>query len=84
MIAIRKNWREKGIRANLLGSNPHSNGLLFSLSEKVFFEVKFKMNNKSPIKIQIIFLEYNKRMIIYTNEARFFDWKSNIMFILYK
>lgn len=34
--AIRKNWIENGDRADLFGSNPHSNGDLFSRS---FFEV---------------------------------------------
>lgn len=32
ITAIRKNCKEKGIRADLLGSNPHSNGELFSRS----------------------------------------------------
>lgn len=33
MIANKKNRREKGKRADLIGSNPHSNGDLFSRSE---------------------------------------------------
>lgn len=32
ITASRKNRREKGIRADLLGSNPHSNGDIFSRS----------------------------------------------------
>ena len=40
MIAMRKNWIEKGIRALVFGSNPHSNADLFSRSLKVFFESK--------------------------------------------
>lgn len=43
ITAIKKNCREKGIRALFFGSNPHSKGLFFSRSEKVFFEVKFKI-----------------------------------------
>lgn len=39
ITAIRKNWRENGIRADDLGSNPHSNGDLFSRSANVFFEI---------------------------------------------
>lgn len=35
--AILKNRREKGLRLKLKGSNPHSNGLDFSLSENLFF-----------------------------------------------
>lgn len=38
MTAIKKNWREKGIRAEDFGSNPHSKGELFSRSENVFFD----------------------------------------------
>lgn len=38
ITAIKKNWREKGIRAEDLGSNPHSKGDLFSRSENVFFD----------------------------------------------
>jgi len=40
IIAIRKNWREKGSRAEFFGSNPHSKGLLFSRSINVFLEIK--------------------------------------------
>jgi len=32
MMAIKKNWREKGSRAEVFGSNPHSKGDLFSRS----------------------------------------------------
>jgi hypothetical protein len=35
--AIRKNRREKGSRAVLVGSNPHSKGDIFSRSISVFF-----------------------------------------------
>lgn len=38
MIAIRKNWIEKGIRAVVFGSNPHSNADLFSRSLNDFFD----------------------------------------------
>lgn len=34
--AIKKNFEEKGIREDLLGSNPHSNGDIFSRSRIVF------------------------------------------------
>ena len=36
MIAIRKNRREKGSRADPRGSNPHSKGEFFSRSVTVF------------------------------------------------
>lgn len=38
ITAIKKKRREKGSRADPLGSNPHSNGEFFSRSEIVFFE----------------------------------------------
>jgi hypothetical protein len=37
-MAIRKNRRENGSRADLFGSNPHSNGYLFSRSSNIFFD----------------------------------------------
>lgn len=38
-MASKKNRREKGDRAEVLGSNPHSNGEDFSRSFAVFFEI---------------------------------------------
>lgn len=35
--AIKKNWDENGIREDLFGSNPHSNGDIFSRSIYDFF-----------------------------------------------
>lgn len=83
IIAIRKNWRENGIRALFLGSNPHSKGEFFSLSWKVFFDVKLIIA-KRIIKIidtkNVILID---EKIIYT-KFRFFDWKSTIIIILCK
>lgn len=83
IIAIKKNCRENGIRAFDLGSNPHSKGEFFSLSENDFFDSKFKAIIIK--KMIIIFIVVRKVIIciIYTI-SRFFDWKSNIFFILYK
>lgn len=39
ITAIRKNRDENGSRAEFLGSNPHSNGDLFSRSSFIFFEI---------------------------------------------
>lgn len=39
ITAIKKNCKENGRRADLFGSNPHSKGLFFSRSIKVFFEI---------------------------------------------
>ena len=38
ITAIKKNRKEKGNRADVLGSNPHSKGELFSRSKNDFFE----------------------------------------------
>ena len=45
MIAKRKNRREKGSRADLIGSNPHSKGELFSRS----LRARFERTQPSPI-----------------------------------
>jgi len=39
ITAIRKNRDEKGSCAEFFGSNPHSNGELFSRSSLIFFEI---------------------------------------------
>lgn len=49
IIAIKKNCKENGIRALVLGSNPHSKGEFFSLSEKVFFETIFRITKSKII-----------------------------------
>lgn len=51
ITAIKKNCNEKGSRAEFLGSNPHSNGLLFSRSINVFFEI---IEARNIIKDEII------------------------------
>lgn len=83
IIAIKKNWIENGKRELFLGSNPHSKGEFFSLSKNVFFEIIFKISTKK----NTINIEKAKNVIamkiIYTR-IRFFDWKSNIIFILCK
>lgn len=39
ITAIKKKCNENGIREDLLGSNPHSNGDLFSRSVNLFLEI---------------------------------------------
>lgn len=82
MIAIKKNWIEKGIRDDDFGSNPHSNGELFSLSKITFFEIKFKIKSIMLIIVKAINVEFISSKINYACE-RFFDWKSNIIIILH-
>lgn len=38
IIVIRKNRKEKGIRDDEIGSNPHSKGDIFSKSNFIFFD----------------------------------------------
>lgn len=67
ITAIRKNCSENGIRAELFGSNPHSNGDLFSRSLIDFFDSVVAINITNigiinlieilVIKIMIIFLD---------------------------
>jgi hypothetical protein len=42
ITAIRKNRDENGRRAEFFGSNPRSNGDLFSRSSLIFFEISVK------------------------------------------
>lgn len=83
MMAIKKNWFENGSREQFHGSNPHSNGDLFSRSIILFFEIKFNVIIRIIITLKITITIRVIILIIYT-KSRFFDWKSNIIFILYK
>lgn len=84
IIVIKKNRREKGKREEDLGSNPHSNGDDFSRSTKVFFD-KIDASNITTTEInKIIKLIVKIDKIIYTINNRPYDWKSNILFILYR
>lgn len=63
---IKKNRKEKGIRDDDFGSNPHSNGELFSRSIKVFFE-RIEANSIITNEIIKIIDEMNNIIkIIYT------------------
>lgn len=51
---IRKNWILKGRWLGEIGSNPHSNGDIFSWSIKDFFEIRmFKNMRREEIIISI-------------------------------
>lgn len=84
ITAIKKNCREKGIRAEDLGSNPHSNGDLFSRSINVFFEIIVASIIMIILIVKVSTTSIVVNRIIYTNLIRSFDWKSNIIIILYK
>lgn len=84
IMVIKKKCNEKGIRAIDLGSNPHSNGEHFSWSIRDFFDrIKDKIIKINEIKIKIKDI-VNIKIIIYIKIIKLFDWKSNILNILYK
>ncbi len=66
MIAIKKNRKENGIREELIGSNPHSNGDLFSRSIIVFLDKVEASNMIMLVIIKIIVLIIKVEKIIYT------------------
>lgn len=80
IIAIKKNRREKGNRAEFLGSNPHSNGEFFSRSIVVFFD-----RNVAIVITMIEIIKINKLIkkvykIIYIKiKFKPYDWKSYIL-----
>lgn len=84
IIAIKKNRIEKGSRAELIGSNPHSKGDDFSRSIVAFLDKA----EASPITITLIKkikVPIKKiKKIIYTNSIRLYNWKLYILIILYK
>ena len=50
ITASKKNRREKGIRADLFGSNPHSKGEFFSRSNSIFFETEVETTESKRIR----------------------------------
>jgi hypothetical protein len=66
IIVIKKNRIENGIREEFIGSNPHSNGEVFSRSFKDFFDNNLAKYITIIAIIKIISLIKYKVMIIYT------------------
>lgn len=65
ITVIRKKWREKGIRAEDLGSNPHSKGEHFSRSINDFLD-RIIDRNIIIFEIIIIIIDTKKiKIIIY-------------------
>lgn len=71
ITAIRKNRKEKGSREELLGSNPHSKGDLFSRSIIVFFDkIDAKIITITTIvakinaMIEMIIITYSKLSLV--------------------
>ena len=78
ITATKKNRRDKGVRDNLFGVNPHSKGLSFSRSSKVFLESsipnikRITLNRLFTIKNVINFIKF--KIVVKT----FFRWQWNI------
>lgn len=76
ITARRKNRREKGIRADLLGSKPHSKGEFFSRSKDSFLEIeidtvrRIKINNIETTDERIIVFITNWCMVIKYEDIR--------------
>lgn len=72
--ANKKKRKEKGLRAEFLGSNPHSNGLIFSRCELEWYIVNFATVNKvAAMKIANVVLK--KNISIYQEQEVFFSLK---------
>jgi hypothetical protein len=77
ITAIKKNRDEKCSRAELFGSNPHSN--LFSRSSLIFFEINVANIIMTDDNMMVIVAEVIIIIIIYLVFHRFLDWKSSIL-----
>jgi hypothetical protein len=70
ITAIKKNHKENGSRADLLGSNPHSDGEPFSWSSVIFFEIKEVMiimiivNANASIAIKVVIITCRTNFLI--------------------
>ena len=69
ITAIKKNRREKGRRAEPLGSNPHSNGEFFSRSVIVFLASKDARIITKELMIRVKIIE-NSKIIIASSKLR--------------
>ena len=82
IMAMRKNRSEKGSRADPFGSNPHSNGDLFSRSAIVFFARSVEIIITTVAIIRIMRMDIIAININYPGNTRLIDWKSIVLFIL--
>jgi hypothetical protein len=79
ITAIKKNRDEKGSRAEFFGSNPHSNGDLFSRSSLIFFEINVANIIMTDDNMMVIVAAVIIIIIIYLVFHKFLDWKSSIL-----
>jgi hypothetical protein len=79
ITAIKKNRDEKGSRAEFFGSNPHSNGELFSRSSLFFFDTNVASIIMIDDNKMVIVAAITVIIIIYLAFHKFLDWKSSIL-----
>lgn len=79
ITAIRKNRDEKGSRAEFFGSNPHSNGDLFSRSSFIFFEISVVNTIMAADNRMVTIAAVTIIVITYLAFHKFLDWKSSIL-----
>lgn len=79
ITAIRKNRDENGNRAEFFGSNPHSNGDLFSRSSLIFFDTRVAKIIIVADRIRVTIAAVVTIIIIYLVFHKFLDWKSSIL-----
>lgn len=84
IMAIKKNRKEKGRRAEFIGSNPHSKGEDFSRSITAFLDKIDANPITTPLIIKTTVPIIKTKKITYTKNFRPHNWKSCILFILYK
>lgn len=84
ITAIRKNRREKGSRADPLGSNPHSKGEFFSRSAIVFLAKTDDKIITTVAMIRTIITKRDANKIIFLGRTKLVDWKSTVLYILEK
>lgn len=82
ITAIRKKRKENGIRADPLGSNPHSNGEFFSRSLIIFLDRVDDTNMRIIAKTKVNKIKGDNERIIFPESFRLTDWKSIVLFIL--
>jgi len=71
ITAIKKNRDENGSRAEFFGSNPHSNGDLFSRSSFIFFEINVAINIMTSDSRMVIVADVVIAIIIYLVSTNF-------------
>lgn len=80
IIVIKKNFKEKGIREEDIGSNPHSNGDLFSRSEYLFLDkIVASIITTIDNKIIINDIKVIEKIIYIIKINKPYDWKSYIL-----